>query len=448
MAQWEANFDGLVGPTHHYGGLSYGNLASQQHAQAISYPKQAALQGLHKMHKLSELGLMQGVLAPQERPAIAVLRQLGFCGSETQVLEKAYQTDPLLLAACSSASSMWTANAATISPSADTIDGRIHLTPANLVSQFHRAIEPNTTARLLARTFADEQHFCHHHALPATPLFGDEGAANHTRLCASYQAPGVEFFVYGRRALAGQSLTPQRFPARQTLEASQAIARLHGLSPARTVFAAQHPTAIDYGAFHNDVIAVGNQNVLFYHEQAFLEPEKVIAELQHKLGDTHLHLIKVTAAEVPLTEAIQSYLFNSQLVTLKNNNMALIAPSECATLPRVKTYLDYLLTLNTPIKTVHYIDVKQSMCNGGGPACLRLRVAMNATEVAATNPACWLDERLHQRLNHWIHKHYREQLTLADLRDPALLEESRRALDELTQILNLGSVYPFQGATY
>lgn len=448
MAQWEANFDGLVGPTHHYGGLSYGNLASQQHAQAISYPKQAALQGLHKMHKLSELGLMQGVIAPQERPAIAVLRQLGFCGSETQVLEKAYQADPLLLAACSSASSMWTANAATVSPSADTQDGRIHFTPANLVSKFHRAIEPNTTARLLARTFADEQYFCHHHALPATALLGDEGAANHTRFCAGYQTPGVEMFVYGRHALAHQNLAPQRFPARQTLEASQAIARLHGLSPARTVFAAQHPTVIDHGAFHNDVIAVGNQNVLFYHEQAFLEPDKVLTELQHKLGDTPLHLIKVTAAAVPLNDAIQSYLFNSQLVTLKNNHMALIAPSDCATIPSVKAYLEYLLTLNTPIKTVHYIDVRQSMRNGGGPACLRLRVAMNAAERAATNPACWLNEGLYQRLNQWIHKHYREQLTLNDLRDPALLEESRRALDELTQILNLGSVYPFQGATY
>lgn len=448
MAQWEANFDGLVGPTHHYGGLSYGNLASQQHAQAISYPKQAALQGLHKMQLLSELGLMQGVIAPQERPAIAVLRQLGFSGSETQVLEKAYQTDPLLLAACSSASSMWAANAATISPSADTKDGRIHLTPANLVSKFHRAIEPDTTALLLARTFVDEQHFCHHKALPATALFGDEGAANHTRLCASYHAPGVELFVYGRRGLHSQSLTPSRFPARQTLEASQAIARLHGLSPSHTVFAAQHPTAIDHGAFHNDVIAVGNQNVLFYHEQAFIDSEQVTAELQHKLGTTHLHLIKVTAAEIPLSDAIKSYLFNSQLVTLKDNHMALIAPSECATLPSVKAYLAKLPTLNTPIKAVHYIDVKQSMHNGGGPACLRLRVAMNAAEVAATNAACWLDDRLHQRLSHWIHKHYRDQLTLADLRDPALLEESRGALDELTQILNLGSVYPFQGAIY
>jgi len=32
------------------------------------------------------------------------------------------------------------------------------------------------------------------------------------------------------------------------------------------------------------------------------------------------------------------------------------------------------------------------------------------------------------------------------LRDPQLLIESRTALDELTQILKIGSVYPFQQA--
>ena len=213
----EVNFDGLVGPTHNYAGLSYGNVASQGSAQASSNPKQAALQGLQKMKSLRDLGLIQGVLAPQERPDVHRLRRLGFSGSDAQVLEKAYRTDPTLLAACSSASSMWTANAATVSPSADTIDSRVHFTPANLNNKFHRASEHDITGRILSRVFNNDDYFCHHPALPSQEAFGDEGAANHTRLCGAYHEPGLEVFVYGRSAFNSKLPAPVRYPARQTL---------------------------------------------------------------------------------------------------------------------------------------------------------------------------------------------------------------------------------------
>ncbi|WP_417615172.1 N-succinylarginine dihydrolase [Oceanisphaera sp.] len=444
MAQCEANFDGLVGPTHNYAGLSYGNVASQHNAQEHSNPKQAARQGLQKMKTLSDLGLVQGVLAPQERPDLATLRRLGFAGSDAQVLEKAYRESPALLAACCSASSMWTANAATVSPSADTRDGRVHFTPANLTNKFHRSIEHEVTGRILGRMFADEGYFCHHAALPANDYFGDEGAANHTRLCADYDQAGLELFVYGRSAFDSSQPAPQRYPARQTLEASRAVARLHGLSEDNTIFIAQNPKVIDQGVFHNDVIAVGNQNVLFYHQEAFLDTQSMLQSLRQKMPDTQLYFIEVSSADVPLKDAIASYLFNTQLVTFKPGHMALIAPTECANTASVKAYLDKLLGLNTPIKEVRFIDVKQSMRNGGGPACLRLRVALNSAELAAVNPACLMNDALFAKLDNWVEQHYRDRLSLNDLRDPALLQQSRTALDELTQILQLGSVYPFQ----
>jgi succinylarginine dihydrolase len=89
MKFFEANFDGLVGPTHNYAGLSIGNVASLNNAKNTSNPKQAAKQGLQKMKSLSELGLVQGVLAPQERPDVYTLRRLGFTGTDSEVISKA-----------------------------------------------------------------------------------------------------------------------------------------------------------------------------------------------------------------------------------------------------------------------------------------------------------------------------------------------------------------------
>nr|WP_232455113.1 N-succinylarginine dihydrolase [Oceanisphaera avium] len=346
----EVNFDGLVGPTHHYAGLAYGNLASQGSAQSHSNPKQAALQGLQKMKSLHDLGLYQGVLAPQDRPAITTLRKLGFSGTDAQVLEKVYRYDPNLLAACSSASSMWAANAATVSSSLDTPDKRVHFTPANLNNKFHRSIEHPLTGKILGRVFSDEAHFCHHLALPNHDAFGDEGAANHTRLCGAHQQPGLALFVYGRHAFNNSAVQPQRYPARQTKEASQAIARLHGLTDANTLFVAQNPQVIDRGVFHNDVIAVGNENLFFYHQAAFAQPQRLQADIQQKLANTKLHFIEVSEAQVPLQDAISSYLFNSQIVTLACRDMLLIAPKECAHTPSIQAYLTELLSANTPLK--------------------------------------------------------------------------------------------------
>lgn len=446
MKPCEVNFDGLVGPTHNYGGLSYGNVASQSNSQQGSSPREAARQGLAKMKALMEMGFTQGVLAPQERPDVAALRRLGFAGSDAEVIAQAARDAmPLLVANCS-ASSMWVANAATVSPSADTADGRVHFTAANLNCKYHRSIEHPTTSRVLRAMFANPTHFAHHDALPAVAQFGDEGAANHTRLCRDYGEAGVEFFVYGRSAFDARLPAPQKYPARQTLEASQAVARLHGLSEEGVVFAQQNPAVIDQGVFHNDVIAVGNGELLFHHQDAFLNSDGVLAQLQAKLAARggQLQSICVPRAEVSVDDAVRTYLFNSQLLSRADGTMLLVVPEECRANPRVWTYLERLTAQDAGIAEMKVFDLKQSMRNGGGPACLRLRVALKADELAAVNPGVILTPALYETLNDWVERHYRDRLVEADMADPQLLIECRTALDELTQILKLGSVYPFQ----
>ena len=443
MNYTEVNFDGLVGPTHNYAGLSYGNMASKSNANKVANPKKAALQGLEKMHMLSQMGLPQGVLAPNARPDLVTLRSLGFSGSDANVISQASKSAPQFLKACYSASSMWTANAATISPSADSGDGKVHFTPANLNNKIHRAIEAKTTSKILKATFADESMFTHHAPLPQHPLFGDEGAANYTRLADSYGHSGLALFVYGEDM--NSKVKPQVFPARQTRQASEAVARSHQLDPAQTLYIQQNPAVIDQGVFHNDVIAIGNENVFLFHEQAFYQQKKVIAQIrQNYTGTRPLHLIEVTDADLSVDEAVKSYIFNSQLVSLPNGGMALIAPSECQTIDAVERYLAALCQASNPINEVIYMDLKQSMLNGGGPACLRLRVALSQQELNAVNPNCLMTDTLYDRLTQWVNKHYRDRLVEADLADPSLMQESQQALDELTQIMNLGSVYEFQ----
>jgi succinylarginine dihydrolase len=442
----EANFDGLVGPTHNYSGLSFGNVASLNNSARPSNPKAAAKQGLVKMKALADMGFVQGVLAPHERPHIPTLRRLGFSGSDANIIEQAAKQAPKLLAAVSSASCMWTANAATVSPSGDTSDNRVHFTPANLVNKFHRSIEHETTGAILKATFRDEKHFVHHPALPSVDHFGDEGAANHTRFCQSYGEQGVEFFVYGMEAFNNHAPKPTKFPARHTLEASQAVARRHGLSADQVVYAQQNPDVIDAGVFHNDVIAVGNRNAHFYHQEAFLDTAKMKQDLLKAWGDraSQFHLIEVPSNAVSVQDCIQSYLFNSQLLSRGDDDMVLVVPGECENNPAVWAYLNSLVADQSPINEIKIFDLKQSMSNGGGPACLRLRVALTPAEQAAINPSTLMNDTLFERLNAWVDKHYRDELHEKDLADPQLLIESRNALEELTGLLKLGNVYAFQ----
>lgn len=444
MTTIEANYDGLVGPTHNYAGLSPGNRASQRHCGQTSNPRAAALQGLAKMRTLIDMGLVQGVLPPQERPHMGLLDSLGLLDHGGAVAQTAWEADATATTAAWSASPMWAANAATVSPSADTPDARIHLSVANLSTMLHRSIEPEDTLATLRAAFPGDTHFAVHPALPAHRCYADEGAANHMHMCAQLGEPGVEIFVYGRTVGENLAITT---PVRQTLEASQALARRHGLHPQRTVCIQQSAKAIAAGAFHNDVVAVAHRDVVFYHQHAFADTSAMHEAVKRAAdGLFEPQFVEIADADLPLADAISSYVFNSQLVQIPGEDrLTLIAPSECRDNPRAKAVCEGLAGGNGPIGAVKFVDVRQSMANGGGPACLRLRVVMTDDERAAAHQAMIMDRAKTSQLEVWVNAHYRDQLAPNDLRDPQLIDEGRAALDTLSKILALGGdFYPFQ----
>ncbi|KPF92223.1 succinylarginine dihydrolase [Novosphingobium sp. AAP83] len=413
----EINFDGLVGPSHNYAGLSLGNLASASHAGEVSYPRAAALQGIAKMRHNLGLGLAQGLFAPLPRPNPVLLGALG--------LNAVDETDPAqrrLRASAWSASSMWTANAATVSPAPDTADGRCHLTAANLVTMPHRSQEWPDTVRQLRLAFASAAHFTVHDAVPA--CFGDEGAANHMRMTTAHDAPGLELFVYGK--------TGGAFPARQHEQASRAVARLHGLNPERCLFIEQAPEAIAAGAFHNDVVAVANERVLFTHEQAFADPDGTYAAIRTRLPEAEI--VVVPASAISLADAIKSYLFNAQLLTLPTGEVGLVIPLEAWETPSVRGWLDGMLASNGPIRRVLPVDVRQSMANGGGPACLRLRVV---ADPATVDPRFMLDEAKVALIERIVAIQWPEQIDPADIGAQSLAKTVIAARAALLDLLGL-----------
>ncbi|WND01466.1 N-succinylarginine dihydrolase [Temperatibacter marinus] len=441
MTVHEVNFDGLIGPTHNYAGLSYGNLAATGNKGNISNPLEGVLQGIDKMMHVRSLGLVQGLFPPVDRPSLRVLRELGFKGSDEEMLVSAWTTSPELVLNLMSASSMWTANAATVTPFSDSEDGRTHFTAANLAAMYHRSTEHPTTARMLKTIFSDESRFVHHTPLPGGTHMGDEGAANHNRFCADYGEEGLSLYIYGRRAF--ENTRDLTFPGRQTLEASEAVARQHGAKQA--LFYRQSAAAINAGAFHNDVVAVCNKNVFFFHEEAFEDKAGLLTAVQKSFPDLEIEFVEVPTAQVSLNDAVKSYLFNSQLICEAGaEKMTLIAPSESAETSSVKAYLEELLDQGGPIGKVDFMDVRQSMRNGGGPACLRQRVVLSDEDLASMTGRVIMDDQLAHDLRAWARRHYRDQLDPKDLGDPLLMRESFTALDELTSLLELGTLYDFQ----
>jgi len=410
----EINFDGIIGPSHNYAGLSLGNLASKSHAGDVSQPRAAALQGLDKMRSNLQLGLIQGIFVPQPRPARAWLAELG-----TSIEE----AEHVIAANAMSASAMWAANAATVSPSPDTADGKCHLTVANLKTMPHRSHEWVATLAQLELAFANGSFAVH----GPVPAFGDEGAANHMRLAPSHGEAGVEVFVYG--------VSGGPFPARQHVEASRAIARLHRLDPARTIFAAQSEEAIAAGAFHNDVVAVANGPVLFAHEKAFADRDTLVDELTTKV--TRFELVEVPDSEVPLSDAVRSYLFNAQLVTPPDGAMTLVAPTECRDTPSVAGWIERHLASNGAIRKVEFVDVRQSMANGGGPACLRLRVACDP---AAVDPRFLVDEAKLDRLAEVISERWPNEISASDIQRASLIRDVEAARLSLLETLDLSGL--------
>ncbi|WP_380876773.1 N-succinylarginine dihydrolase 1 [Sphingomonas sp. DBB INV C78] len=416
MQLTEINFDGIVGPTHNYAGLSLGNLAATSNAGQTSQPRAAALQGIAKMRANIALGLRQGVFLPHRRPDGAWLETLG---------TRAEDADAALLANALSASPMWAANAATVSPAPDTADARCHLTVANLVTMPHRSHEWQGTLAQLRLAFHSETHFVVHGPIPAP--FGDEGAANHMRLAAGHRSPGIEIFVYGEKG--------GPFPARQHVEASRAVARRHQLDPGRVLFVAQSEEAIAAGAFHNDVVAVADGRVLFAHEQAFADKDRFYADLRRVMPD--VEIVEVPANRVSLADAIRSYLFNAQLVTLPTGESALILPTEARETPAVWTWLNEMVAGNGPIRRIELVDVRESMSNGGGPACLRLRVV---ADPATIDPRFLVDDAKLDAIAAVIAQHWPDTIAPSDLASPELWKQAAEARAALLETLGLGEL--------
>ncbi len=435
----ELQLDGLVGPTHHFGGLSFGNQASMTYAGWHSRPRQAALQGLAKMRQVLELGVPQAVLPPLERPDLVFLRQAGCRGSDAAVLRQAAQHEPYLLRLAMSSAFMWAANAATVIPSQDSIDQRCHVVVANLVATPHRTLEGPVRTAMLRVLFPDPSLIVVHDPLPVNPALSDEGAANHWRLTPHPATGGWHLFVYGRAADAPRETLPQMFPARQSREASQAVARTGRLPAERALFVQQQPRAIDAGAFHNDVVMVGDCHHLLIHEDGLAQQEDVLQTLQQRVPS--LRVYQVPRRDLTLEQAVKSYLFNSQLLQTAQG-CVLLAPVESSSGPAF--HITQRLLDSGFVEQVLFQDLGQSMAGGGGPACLRLRLPLTARELQSLTPGVRMQETILRQLEAWVEQHYREQLEPADLADPQLMRESQEALDALTQLLDLGSLYLFQ----
>ena len=416
MSLVEINFDGIVGPSHNYAGLSLGNLASTEHAGQESRPRAAALQGIEKMRANLALGLAQGVLLPHPRPDRPWLATLA------TTIEAA---EPALAANAMSASAMWAANAATVSPAPDTADSRCHLSVANLRTMAHRSHEWPATLAQLQVAFADSGRFAVHGPVPTA--FGDEGAANHMRLAPAHGEPGIEIFVYG--------VSGGAFPARQHVQASKANARRHGLDPERTIFVAQSEQAIAAGAFHNDVVAVANERILLAHEKAFAERGAVIAACERLMPG--FELVEVSEAEVPLDDAVKSYLFNAQLVSPLGGETTLIVPGEARATPSVWAWIERHLAGNGPIRRVEVVDVRESMSNGGGPACLRLRVV---ADPASVDPRFLVDGARLDRIAEIVVARWPERIHGSELQEPALIRDIESARAALLEALDLSEL--------
>jgi len=431
--EWQ--FDGLVGPTHNYAGLAYGNKASAMNAGAVSNPRAAALQGLDKMAFVRSLGIKQAFLPPQKRPLLGALKPLGFTGNVRDVLNKVHQTAPELLASVYSSAYMWTANAATITPSADSADGKLHLSPANLISNFHRSLEPAIMLQTLRAIFHDKNHFNVHDPLPASLRFSDEGAANHMRIAKSHGEPGMHLYVYG---MSGDNLTPTRhYPPRQHFEAFQSIARAHTVPEASQIHLQQSVEAIDAGVFHHDVIGMNTTRLMISHEKSFADKKSFLSLIEKLTSDISLHYIEISNEELPLSDAVKSYFFNSQLLELDDGRFMIVAPAECRENASAQRALEKIASQNTSAISISYRDVRESMRNGGGPACLRLRVVLTEAEAAAMHQGIVLTEMREQQLRAWVNRYYRDRLSLDDLRDPQLVDEVEAAHEALSAITGI-----------
>ena len=425
----EVIFLGLPGSTHNYGGLSGDNVASGKNRGSLAHPKLAAKQVLGLARLLLSLGLRVAFLPPQLRPHMGELRK-HFSGSDEEVFAQTLEQPPLLEAVSSSAA-MWVANAATVTYSND----QLHLTVANLHTNLHRRIEAQDSYQTLQKIFTHIPRAHVHAPLPEDQR--DEGAANHMRLAPNHSEVALDVFVYGTDGSAHDPVT-----ARQTLSASEAIIHQHALSNKEAIIIKQSASAIRSGVFHNDVIAVSNESFLLVHEDAYALGTADIDYIQRSyqaLTQQPLFVRIITNAELTLEEAVHTYFFNSQIITLPDGGMAMIAPEEVRELydgKGMKLMQAMVDDPKNPITSVHIVDLRQSMKNGGGPACLRLRVPMDVEQLSALekHSSVLMDESRIVQLEQAIEDIYPDDLYVSDI-NYALYQRCQKALQAIEHCL-------------
>ena len=102
-----------------------------------------------------------------------------------------------------------------------------------------------------------------------------------------------------------------------------------------------------------------------------------------------------------------------------------------------RAFLDRLLAGNGPVHRVVPVDVRQSMANGGGPACLRLRVV---ADPATIDPRFLLDEAKAEIIERAIAGAWPEQIDTADIGKETLARAVVDARRVLLEAINLNAL--------
>ena len=180
----------------------------------------------------------------------------------------------------------------------------------------------------------------------------------------------MDLFVWGREAWETWT---GAYPARQTLEASQAIARRHGAH--RPVFARQAKAAIAGGVFHNDVVCVGAKTCLLFHERAFEDKAAMMDGVRRAAeGLFEPEFIEVSAADLPLPKTrVKSYLFNSPTpgAAQLEARLTLLSPTETRNNPRARLAAEAIARLQRRDPAVSITSTCARACATAAapPAC-------------------------------------------------------------------------------
>ena len=364
--------DTIPGPTNHFGGHAVGNIASMNSKNNILNPQKAALEWLEKVKKVAMIGGNQFVLPPQRRPL-------------THKKKTLTQSDI-------SSSFIWMANAGLFIPRIDTQLENNQFIPANMKQSEHRNIEHPFHQYWLKKILKYSK--CNFHKILD---INDEGSANSIRLWHKKNQCGVNIFVYGK--------PNARYPIRQSKSSCEKIINI--TKPRHYILLEQTKEAIDAGVFHNDVIAFGFKNTIICHEKAFSNQKQELKKLKKIFTNSlnaPLNIVEIANNSLSLNAAVKTYLFNSQVIEI-NNKFELICPIEVKENPNSYKITEKWVT-NGLFNKVHFVNIKSSLKNGGGPACLRLCLYLNDNEVKKIPTKFKLDKTKYKKISKIILEHY------------------------------------------